>query len=97
MTTNFQNVKVIIGFHEKGGDNVAKSNLDLRGRIIQKFGTQGNFAKHLGKTEQTVTAKLSGRSQFSQNDIIDWSNALDLDADDVGKYFFAQTLSKNES
>lgn len=76
---------------------MGKENLELRGRIIQKFGSQGRFAKHIGKTEQTVTAKLSNRVQFSQNDILDWCNALDIDADDVGKYFFGQKLSKCES
>lgn len=67
----------------------------LKGRIVQKFGTQGDFAKALGKTEQTVTAKLNGRSQFSQNDIVDWCNALEIDAQSIGEYFFANELSKD--
>ena len=61
---------------------------NLRGRIIQKYGSQGKFAKHLGKTEQTITAKLNGRSQFSQEDIIEWCNALDIDSPSIGEYFF---------
>lgn len=73
------------------------SNLALKGRIVQKFGTQQRFAKHLGKTEQTITAKLNGRAQFSQNDIIEWSNALGIEAAEVGEYFFAEKLSKIES
>lgn len=67
--------------------------LELKGRIVQKFGSQGRFAKHIGKTEQTVTAKLNGRSQFSQDDILEWCNALDIEADEVGRYFFAHKLS----
>ena len=67
----------------------------LKGKIVQQFGTQGNFAKHLGKTEQTVTAKLNGRSAFSQSDIIEWSNALGIEAGDIGGYFFIPKLSKS--
>lgn len=68
---------------------------NLKGRIIQKYGSQGNFAKELGRTEQTVTAKLNGRSQFSQDDIVEWCNALDIEAPSIGEYFFGQKLSKN--
>lgn len=76
---------------------MSRENLELRGRIIQKFGSQGRFAQHIGKTQQTVTAKLNNRVQFTQNDILEWCNALDIPADDVGKYFFDQKLSKAES
>lgn len=75
---------------------MSRENLELRGRIIQKFGSQGRFAQHIGKTQQTVTAKLNNRVQFTQNDILEWCNALDIPADDVGKYFFDQKLSKSE-
>jgi transcriptional regulator with XRE-family HTH domain len=71
-----------------------KENAKLRGRIIEKYGTQSRFAEKIGKTEQTVTAKLNGNSGFSQDDIVEWSNALEIDADSVGKYFFAHLLSK---
>ena len=70
-----------------------RGNLNLRGRIIQKYGSQRAFAKRLGKTEQTVTAKLNGGSQFTQEDILNWCNALDIVAEDVGEYFFAEKLS----
>lgn len=67
----------------------------LRGRIIEMFGSQQAFAKHLGVTEQTVTAKLNGRSRFTQDDIIAWCNALDIEAESVGDYFFVPILSKS--
>lgn len=73
---------------------LSRDNLNLRGRIIQKYGSQSAFAKHLGKTEQTVTAKLNGRSQFTQDDILEWCNALGIAAGEVGEYFFAGKLSK---
>ena len=74
---------------------MGKTNLELRGRIVQKYGSQGLFAKHLGKTEQTITSKLNGRSKFTREDILEWCNALCIDTDDVGKYFFSQELSND--
>lgn len=66
----------------------------LRGRIIEKYGSQGGFAKALNTTEQTITGKLTGKTQFSQSDIIRWCDALDITAASVGRYFFAGKLSK---
>lgn len=71
-----------------------KENAKLRGRIVEKYGSQARFAAKIGKTEQTVTAKLNGNSGFSQDDIVEWSNALGIAADAVGDYFFAHLLSK---
>ena len=67
----------------------------LRSRIVEIFGTQTEFANALGKTQQTITAKLNGNSQFSQDDIIDWCNCLEINAPDIGAYFFAEKLSKS--
>lgn len=64
----------------------------LRGRIIEKFGSQAEFSKKIGQSEQIVTAKLAGRSSFTQDNIIKWSKALDIDQNDIGSYFFAQIL-----
>lgn len=62
---------------------------NLRGRIVQKYGSQAKFAEEIGKTQQTVTAKLNGKVQFSQDDIVEWCNALDIEASSIGEYFFA--------
>lgn len=64
----------------------------LRGRIVELYGSQGAFAKKMGKTEQCITAKLSGRTQFSQADIIAWCNALQINVDEIGVYFFTSKL-----
>lgn len=64
----------------------------LRGRIVEKFGSQAEFSKEIGQSEQIVTAKLAGRSSFTQDNIIKWSKALDIDQNDIGSYFFAQIL-----
>ena len=61
----------------------------LRGRIIEICGSQSEFAKLIGVSEQTITAKLNGRSSFSQKDILKWSEVLKIDQTEIGIYFFA--------
>lgn len=61
----------------------------LKGRIKEKFDTQERFANALGTTLKTVNFKLSGKSGFSQSDIIAWSKLLDIEPDDYAAYFFA--------
>ena len=67
----------------------------IRGKIVEVYGSQKAFADAVGTSEQTITAKLAGRSQFSMDDIIQWSNALGISAEEVGIYFFAEALRKN--
>ena len=66
----------------------------LRGRIIEKFGSYRAFARAIGKSEQTVNTKLAGKSGFSEDNIIEWSNALDIGPEEVGTFYFTEKLSK---
>ena len=61
----------------------------LRGRIAEKFGTQGKLAEALNVSEMTVSKKLNGKVQFDQKDIVTWCEALDIPVPDAGNYFFA--------
>lgn len=61
----------------------------LKGKIIEKFGTEGKFAKALGKNVNTVSRKLCGKVRFSSYDIEQWCNALDIPIEEAGSYFFA--------
>lgn len=71
---------------------MAREYQKLRARIVELFGSQGAFSKEIGLSEQSLTAKLNGKRQFSQTDIVRWSNALKIEADEVGEYFFAYKL-----
>ena len=62
----------------------------LRGRIIEIYGSQKKFSETIDLSEQSITAKLNGRSDFSQVDILKWSDALLIDKNDIGTYFFNQ-------
>ena len=66
----------------------------LRGRIVEMFGSQQEFAEHIGVTIQTVSRKLNGKVGFSQKDIVIWSEALGLELKDAGLYFLCDKSSK---
>jgi transcriptional regulator with XRE-family HTH domain len=61
----------------------------LRGRIVEKYGTNGNFAEKINVSLVTVSNKLRGVTQFSQDDIILWCEALEIPLEESGSYFFA--------
>lgn len=61
----------------------------LRGRIVEKFGTQEKFAQHIGKSNISISRKLNCNTGFSQKDIEEWSNALEISKDEYSAYFFA--------
>lgn len=60
----------------------------LRGKIIELFESQENFAKELGISKTSVSKKMNGKSGFSQKDIIKWAKLLEIDSKDYGTYFF---------
>lgn len=60
----------------------------LRGRIIEKFGSQGAFAYALGVHQNTVCRKLNGKNAFTRDDMLIWAKLLDIASGDIGAYFF---------
>ena len=67
----------------------------LRGRIVEVFGSQSKFAEEIGQSEQNITAKLAGRSSFTQDNIVTWCQALNIDQADICSYFFTREVSKS--
>lgn len=67
----------------------------LKGRIVEMCGSQKSMAEKLGVTEQTVINKLSGRSQFSLDDVVEWCTILEISKDEVSDYFFADSLAND--
>lgn len=61
----------------------------LRGRIIEKYGSQAKFSEALGTSDITVSRKMSGNIGFSQKDMTKWGNLLEIDVSEFGEYFFA--------
>ena len=61
----------------------------LRGRIVEKFGTQKRFADAMDMSERTLTLKLSNKREFKQSEIIKACALLGIAMEDSGRYFFA--------
>ena len=60
----------------------------LRGRIVEMFGSQNNFAKALETTTVTVSNRMTGKTGFSQEDIELWAEKLSIEQSEYGAYFF---------
>ena len=60
----------------------------LKGRIVEKCGSQRSFAAKMGLSERTISLKLSGRVPFTQSDILKALQVLDLTHADIQGYFF---------
>ena len=60
----------------------------LRGRIVEKYGSQISFAKAMGISERTLSLKMSGKRTWKQPEICLAINLLGLSEDDIKCYFF---------
>lgn len=60
----------------------------LRGRIVEKFGTQDAFRKKLGISKTAMSKKMTGKTGMSQKDISNWSKLLGIEPEQIGVYFF---------
>ena len=61
----------------------------LRGRIIEKYGSQERFAEALGISTNSLSKKMTGKTGISQKDIVEWSRLLQIDKSEYSEYFFA--------
>ena len=77
---------------EKGGESMDFNYDKLKGKIVERFGTQGNFAKALGVSERTLSLKLNNKIFFSQDEISKISNLLDIELEEIQDYFFKQKV-----
>lgn len=60
----------------------------LRGRIREKFRTDGAFAKALGMREATLSRKLNGRSEWDRPQMEAACRLLDVPVTELHVYFF---------
>ncbi|MED9814729.1 DUF739 family protein [Anaerostipes sp.] len=60
----------------------------LRGRIIEKYGSQEKYADVLGISTNSLSKKMTGKTGFSQKDITIWADLLNIDKAEYGEYFF---------
>ena len=69
----------------------------LRGRIIEKFGSQKAFAKAYGISENAMSKKMQGATAISLADIEKMSapDMLDIAPTDIPVYFFTHKVQEN--
>lgn len=60
----------------------------LRGRITEFFGTQEAFAKAINLSKNSVSKKLTGKTEFSQSDVELWAKVLSIERCDYGEFFY---------
>lgn len=60
----------------------------LKGRIVEKVGSQKALAEKLGISEIAFSKKINGINRFSSDDIIKITEILNIPKEDIGDYFF---------
>lgn len=65
----------------------------LKGRIIEKFGTQYKFAKANNISDRSMSLKLKNEIGLSQDEILRWCNLLEIEKKEIPLYFFTQKVS----
>ncbi len=68
----------------------------LRGRIKEKLGTEGAFARAIGRSQNYITKVFQGKTYFTQADICKSADVLSVNQDEIGLYFFAPEFTKAE-
>lgn len=64
----------------------------LRGKIIEKYGSQQAFAATLGISEVAFSRKLNCKNRFSTDDILAMISLLDIPNNEIGEYFFQEKV-----
>lgn len=65
----------------------------LKGRIIEKFETQGKFAAAIQLSDRSMSLKLNNGIGLSQEEILKWCRLLDIKITDIPLYFFNEKVS----
>ena len=66
----------------------------LKGKIKEKFVTQSAFAKELGISSVSLSAKLNNRVEFSQVEIDKCCELLEIPKGFIVMYFFTQEVKE---
>lgn len=60
----------------------------LLGKIVEKYGTQYNFALAMGLSERSISLKLNGKVPWKDDEMFKASSLLEVEVEDIPKYFF---------
>ena len=69
----------------------------LRGRIVEKFGSQIAFSKHVGCSLSSLSLYLNGKKALNQSTIDAWVEALGIPAEEIADYFFTRKVDNRKA
>ena len=64
----------------------------LSGKIVEKYGTQDNFAIALGLSERSFSLKLNNKVGWRDEEMERAIDLLNLDLNDIPAYFFTNLV-----
>lgn len=67
----------------------------LKGRIVEKFGTQAAFAAAMGWREALLSAKLNNKSQWTFAEVMRACELLEIPLEEAHLYFFCAMSYEN--
>lgn len=67
----------------------------LRGRMVEKYGSQTAFVKAFGVSENVFSQKMNHKVRFTSDDIVKIVDMLEIPSEEIGIYFFNLKVSKN--
>ena len=68
----------------------------LRGRIVEKYGTQGAFAEAAHRSISFVSQYMNGKVLLDQKTIDEWCALLEISSIDIPVYFFTKKVHETE-
>lgn len=66
----------------------------LKGKIVEKFGTQGSFARANNLSNRAISLKLRNGISISQKEIVKWCRMLDIEPSEIPDFFYKLKVSK---
>lgn len=64
----------------------------LKGKMVEKFGSQRGFAEKVGISEAYLSQKMVGKRGITLDEIENWSAVLEIPYSDIGVYFFTKKV-----
>lgn len=68
----------------------------LRGRIIEKFGSQNDFADAAHCSTSFLSQYLNGKTFLTQQVMDNWIRLLEIEDCDIRAYFFTRKVHETE-
>lgn len=67
----------------------------LRGRIVEKYGSQAAFAAAIGWREALMSAKLNNKSEWAFSEVMKACELLEIPVSEAHQYFFCDKSYEN--